>query len=361
MVQIKQKNIVKEIDFSGTSIYVGIDVHKKSWSVTILTDYVEHKTFTIRSDSKQLIAYIHKHFPGATVTCVYEAGFSGFWLYRKLREADFECLVVNPADVPTTDKESRTKTDRVDSRKLARSLRSGLLRSVWVPTREQQEQRSLSRYRHILMRDLRRYKNRIKSFLHYYGIEIPKELDNSFWTWRFVQWLEALELKHTAGKIALQTLIGGYRFHYEQMLKMGREMRALFRKEEKQMYYLLRTIPGIGPLTAIALITEIGDINRFSHIRQLASLVGLVPRIQNSGERERTRGITKRHNEYLRTMLVEASWQALRKDPALLMYYQKLRPRLTAQEAIIKVARKLLNRIRYVMRNKQPYEIGIVE
>lgn len=360
-LQIKQIPTTERRDFTGKTLFIGIDVHKKSWTVTILTEHVEHKTFNMPPDSEGLVAYVRKHFPGASVICVYEAGFSGFWLFRKLRAAGWECLVAHPADVPTTDKEHRTKSDRIDSRKLAQSLRARQLRGVWVPTPVQQQKRSLSRYRHVLMRDLRRYKNRIKSFLMYYGIEIPAQYEKANWTWKFIEWLEALKFEHAAGKLSLQSLIKGYRFHYEQILTMAREARALFRKEEKQMYYLLQTIPGVGPLTAIALIAEIADIGRFSNTRKLASMVGLTPHTEGSGERDRVRGMTQRHNEYLRTMLVEASWQALRQDPALLQYYERLRPSMRPQKIIIKVARKMVNRIACVMRNKKEYETGIVE
>lgn len=359
--QIKQNSLSENRDFTGKYLFIGIDVHKKSWTVTILTEHAEHKTFTMPPDSKALIAYVQKHFAGATVTCVYEAGFSGFWLCRQLKAAGFECLVVHPADVPTSDKEQRTKSDRIDSRKLAQTLRARQLRGVWLPTPVQQQRRSLSRYRHVLMRDLRRYKNRIKSFLMYYGIAIPEQYEKANWTWKFIEWLEALELEHVAGKLSLQSLIKGYRFHYEQILTMARQMRAVFRKEEKQMYYLLQTIPGVGPLTAIALIAEIADIERFSNGRKLASLVGLTPHTEGSGERNQVRGMTQRHNEYLRTMLVEAAWQALRQDPALLQYYETLRPKMRPQKIIVKVARKLLNRIACVMRNKKEYAIGIIE
>lgn len=164
MTQIKQTSVSETTDFSGKNLFIGIDVHKKSWTVTILTEHVEHKTFTQPPDSKALTAYVRKHFPGAAVVCVYEAGFSGFWLCRQLKAAGFECLVVHPADVPTTDKEHRTKSDRIDSRKLAQSLRARQLRGVWVPSPVQQQKRSLSRCRHVLMRDLRRYKNRISAF-----------------------------------------------------------------------------------------------------------------------------------------------------------------------------------------------------
>jgi len=125
------------------------------------------------------------------------------------------------------------------------------------------------------------------------------------------------------------------------------------------MYNLLQSIPGIGPITAIALISELGPMDRFRKTTQLASFVGLTPRVNNSGDKERTAGITSRNNKYLRSLLIEASWIAIRKDPALMKYYIELRRRTISQKAIVKVARKLLSRIRFVMNNKQEYEFGI--
>jgi transposase len=125
------------------------------------------------------------------------------------------------------------------------------------------------------------------------------------------------------------------------------------------MYYLLRSVPGVGPITAIALISELGPLDRFAKTNQLASFVGLTPRVNNSGERERTTGITYRSNKYLRTLIIEASWMAIRKDPALMKYYTDLRGRMMGQKAIVKVARKLLNRIRFVIKNKVEYTLGI--
>ena len=113
------------LDFTGQSIYVGLDVHKKSWSVSIQTEQFEHKTFTQPPEVEKLTHYLQRTFPGATYHTVYEAGFSGFWLHDKLREKGIDCMVVNPADVPTKDKDRAGKTDRVDCRKLARGLRNG--------------------------------------------------------------------------------------------------------------------------------------------------------------------------------------------------------------------------------------------
>ena len=99
----------KFVDFKDTTVYVGIDVHKKQWTVTVLTDQVHHRTFSQPPEPLALKCYLDKHFPEANVTCAYEAGTFGYWIHRSLSEYGYQCMVVNPADIPTTSKESDTK------------------------------------------------------------------------------------------------------------------------------------------------------------------------------------------------------------------------------------------------------------
>jgi transposase len=209
------------------------------------------------------------------------------------------------------------------------------------------------------MRDLRRSKNRIKSFLQYYGEPIPVEFDNNQWTLKFVSWLKQVKMQTTSGQDAFSHLILSYEHHRRQLLELSRMIRQRIREYDNELYSLLKTISGIGPLTSSALITELGDINRFNNIDQLGSYVGLIPKIKESGETTHIRGITFRCNTFLRTLLIEASWQAIRMDPAMMQYYHKHLVNNTGHKVIIKVARKLLNRIRYVMKNRQPYVTGV--
>ena len=350
---------IKYNNFSGEDIYIGLDVHKKSWSVTILTAEIEHKTFTTVPSAEKLSAYVHKHFPGANYYSAYEAGFCGYGHHRRLLELGINNIVVNAADVPSTNKEKSTKTDKVDSRKIAKGLRTKSLRGIYVFDRASEELRSLARQRHLFQRDLRRYKQRIKSFLMYYTIEVPEDVDGDNWSKSFEGWLDRLRLSTPYGDSTLENLLVGYRFHKEQVRQVSIELRATARKYHKEDYSLLRSIPGIGPLTAIVIITEIGDITRFQRFRQLCSYVGIMPMSFSSGETERIGGMTYRANNWLRTMIVESSWQAIRKDPAMLLYYKKHVSKGNGKRAIIKVARKLLSRIKYVLTHKQNYQIGI--
>jgi transposase len=122
---------------------------------------------------------------------------------------------------------------------------------------------------------------------------------------------------------------------------------------------LLVTIPGIGRLTAMILLTEIGDISRFKKLDDLCSYIGLIPNVYSSGETERIGDITRRGNKRLRSFLIESSWIAVRKDPALGCKYHELCTRMPGNKAIIRIAKKLINRVRYVLLNKEEYELSV--
>lgn len=145
-------------DFTGQNIYVGLDVHKKSWSVTILGSYNEFKTFTQPPSCIALENYLVKNFPGATYYAAYESGFCGFSIYNDLNSLGIKTIVVNAADVPTSDKEKRNKSDSIDSKKIALSLRVGQLEGIYVPQDETLEDRSILRYRSRLVGDQTRMK-----------------------------------------------------------------------------------------------------------------------------------------------------------------------------------------------------------
>ena len=354
-----QTQVTKKIDFTGKDLFIGLDVHKKSWSVTIVIDGMEHRTFTQPPDPDALNHYLRRMFPGGNYNSAYEAGFCGYKIHRELNTLGIKNIVINAADIPTSQKDKLQKRDPVDSRKIARELEKGSLHGIHIFNRDMEELRSLNRTRFYLMRDLRRSKNRIKSFLQYYGEPIPEELDNNQWTSKFVSWLKQVQMKTQGGQDAFSYLIRSYEHQREQMVSLSRQVRVRIREYDNDLYSLLKSISGIGPLTSSALMTEIGDINRFPHIDHLSSFVGFVPRVRESGETIHTGGITFRCNSFLRTLLIEASWQAIRQDPALMQYYHRHLVNNKGHKVIIKVARKLLNRIRYVMKNRQPYETRV--
>ena len=355
-------NKSNKLDFTGQPIYVGLDVHKKSWSVSILSEQCEHKTFTQPPEVDKLAYYLRRNFPGAQYHSVYEAGFSGFWIHDQLRERGIDCIVVNPADVPTKDKERAKKRDPVDCRKLARSLRSEELEGIYVPSRWKLEDRSLIRTRLSMVRKQTRCKNQIKGMLFFYGIHLPEELIHSHWSRRFIRWIERIRMEKSSGNIALKAHLEELKHLRKIIAALNRVILALARTEQYQVpVKLLKTIPGISTLTAMTLLTELYEIGRFPSLDELSSYTGLIPDTQSSGEKEHTGGITERRHPQLRCVLVEASWVAVRKDPALLLAFLQYCKRMRKTRAIVKIARKLLNRIRYVLKNQMPYVAAVVQ
>ncbi|NMC96567.1 MAG: IS110 family transposase [Deltaproteobacteria bacterium] len=347
-----------KLDFGGQHIYVGMDVHKKSWSVSIYTEQFEHKTFTQPPEVGKLTNYLQRTFPGATYHAVYEAGFSGFWLHDHFREQGIDCMVVNPADVPTKDKERAGKTDRVDCRKLARSLRNGDMKGIYVPPRVKVEDRTLVRTRQSMVRKQTRCKNQITSILFFYGINIPEE---SRWSRRFIHWLESIHMERASGDVALKAHLEELKHLRQIIANLNRAILSLSKTEEYRAdVLLLKSVPGISTLTAMILLTELADISRFPSLDKLASYTGLIPDIKSSGETEYSTGITFRRNAALRSLLIESSWVAVRKDPALMMAFNKLSLRMKKTQAIVHIARKLLNRIRFVLKNRQKYVPAVI-
>jgi len=356
---MKQDN---KLDFTGQQIYVGMDVHKKSWSISIYTDQFEHKTFSQPPNTEVLVNYLKRNFPGAAYKTAYEAGFCGFWIHDKLQEQGVECLVVNPADVPTKDKERATKTDPVDCRKLARTLRSGELDGIYVPSRVKAEDRSLLRTRQSMVKKQTRCKNQIRSILCFYGILIPEELTSSHWSKRFINWIESIRMERTSGNFALKVHLAELLHHRKTIVELNRAVRALAKTDDYRVNVaLLKTVPGVSTLTAMLLLTELYDIARFKTIDTLCSYVGLIPNTDSSGEKDNKTGMTNRRNAQLRAAIIESAWTAVRKDPALMMAFNELCKQMTKTKAIIRIARKLLNRIRYVLKNQQGYVPAVIQ
>jgi transposase len=349
---------VKKIDFTGQNIFVGFDVHKNSWRVTVMAEDVIYKTFTQPAEPAVLNNYLERNFPGGRYHSAYEAGFCGYWIHNKLLSYGIKSIVVNPADIPTTDKERVQKEDSRDSRKIARSLSNGTLTPIYIPSLKTQKDRSLLRTRSMLVKDMTRYKNRIKSFLYFYGINIDDVFSKpqTHWTKRFIMWLKGIDTGEESGNKTLRVLIGEVEHLRASILDVTREMRQLSQTEEYNEHIkLLKSIPGIGLITAMTILTELETITRFSNLDKMCGYIGLVPSTKSSGEKEKTGDITPRGHSVLRSAIIESSWMAIRNDPALMKCYLSYCRRMEPNKAIIKIARKLMSRIRFVLNNNKPY------
>ena len=197
----------------------------------------------------------------------------------------------------------------------------------------------------------------IKSLLLFHGIHSPYE-GPQLWTKTFVKWLRTIEgdeyIVHS-----LNVLVDLYEYLTQQVKELTEEVMKLARTEKyAHRVELLTSIPGIGVLSAIEMLVELQDVGRFKSADQLAAFIGVTPSQYSSGERVRMRSITHLGNHRVRTLLVESSWTAIRKDPSLHKVYESIKKRRGAKRAIIAISRKLIIRIRRILLDGKPYKIN---
>ncbi|CAM3049427.1 IS110 family RNA-guided transposase [Flavobacterium frigoris] len=342
---------------TSPKVYIGLDIHKKTWTVSIQTDLFLYKTYSMPSKSCDLEQYVTNNFHNHEVYLVYEVGCCGFSVARYFLNLGWNVLVVNPADVKTGNKERYQKTDALDAKNLSNQLKSGTLKGINIPTEDEDQFTSLARHRTQVTKKLRTTKLHIKSLLLFHAIEIPVEYDNSNWSNGFIEWLEKVKFSTTCGDLALQGKIRMYKFVKTEYLEIANQMRAYCRKSHKEDYNLLKSIPGIGGYLASVIIAECGDLRRFNTEGQFASFVGIVPGIHNSGGSEKCLGITPRSRSQLRSYLIEAAWMAVRKDLEMQQYYRKHQGK-NVKSIIVKVAHKMTRRILAVIKTQTPYKIN---
>lgn len=345
-----------QLTASLPKLFIGLDIHKRSWSVHMRTDISEHKSMTIPAREETLINYVESYFPAHQVAITYEAGCCGFHAARCFLNCGWEVTVVNPADVPTMDKQHHQKTDKVDCRNLSKQLKADQLRGIYIPDTEQDLLKSLLRHKAQLSKQLRTLKNQIKALLLYHGVTLPAQFDTPAWSKAFKAWLCEVQWNTVVGQKCMDSKLRVLDLYETEVRTITNELRAYCRKNYKKDYYLLRSIPGIGGFLAAAILAEVGDLRRFRTEGEFASYIGIIPSMYNSGNTERSNGVTPRCRALLRTYIIESAWVALRKDPDLQTYYRKHLGK-NPKRIIVKIARKLLNRMLAVIKTETAYEI----
>ena len=236
------------------------------------------------------------------------------------------------------------------------------MKGIYVPSLQWEHGRSLTRARAKIVSNQTRCKNRIWQLLHFSGLALPKNYEaGQYWSRNFIKDLQAIDCGTKELKITLDLYIKDFLQTRALLLEATRAIRKLCKQAEYQKDMgLLRSIAGIGEINGALILFELHDVKRFKRFDNLCSYVGFVPNTSDSGETKKTKGITNRSNHYLRTALVESSWSVIRKDPALLMKYKMYCRRMDKNKAIIRIAKHLLSRINYVLKNKKEYVSGVV-
>ena len=347
-------------NFRNQNVYIGIDVHKQNWQVSIsMTGGYEENYRMSSGNINELVTHLRNKYPGGNYYSVYESGFSGYSTHRALESQGIKNIIVNAADVPTMQKEKVNKTDAVDSSKLSKALMKGMLTPLYVPTEDEESLREMYRHREDCVKKLGREKSQIKHYLHRNGISIPKELERPSVNWSkpFVTWLENVETTPLKRR-TLDFMIEEYKWLRQRLLSVTLELRKIMKTEHGSELALLTSVPGVGMITAIAIVSEVGNFSRFNNERSFASYIGLSPTCHNSGEKESPGEITFRCNRRLRKAFIESSWVAIRRDNALSACFLKHRARMNSCDAIVRIARKLSCRVLSVMKTGAFYVTG---
>jgi len=343
------------MNVNGKTVNVGIDVHKVSWHVTALVEGIVVESATIKP-SYRVLRKLLAPYKDARIRIAYEAGFSGFNLYDELTGDGIECIVVPPSLLPV-ESGNRVKTDKRDSRKLAEYLESPRLKKVYVLSKQERAHRQFVRTRRQLSNHRTDVMRQIKSLLLFHGL--PSIVGNKgFWTRPVLRTLRSVAPDEYISS-SLNILIDLYEYLTQQVKHLTRAIRKLARTEKyARKVELLTSIPGVGVLSAMEILTELQDVSRFATADQIAAFLGLTPSQYSSGQHVRMGKITHAGNHRLRTRMVECSWIAIRKDPGLHKTYATIKKRRGGKRAIVAVSRKLIIRIRRILLDGVTYRLA---
>ncbi len=290
----------------STTVTVGLDVHARSIRLAAVRgdELLEERTLPY---DEEAVERLLRRWP--LVRCCYEAGPTGFGLYRHLAGCGIECAVVAPGLVPQRPGD-RVKTDPRDARKLARLLAGGLLEPIHVPSPELEAARDLVRAREDARLDRMRDRHRLSKFCLRHGRLLP----TSSWTVIRRKWLGEQRFEHVAEQITFDTYLHAVDLVDARIEALERAIRETAEQEPwRELVARLRCLRGVDTLTALALVAEIGDFSRFRTAAELMAFVGLVPSEHSSGEHRRQGSITKVGNAHVRRLLVESAWHARRR------------------------------------------------
>ncbi len=291
-------------------VYVGMDVHKESYTMCCYTFEADKVQFQqkIKSDYRMVLKYleqVRKRFDSdIEYVCGYEAGCLGYTLYHRLTEHGVKCIILAPTTMAITNN-NRVKTDRKDAGIIARCLAFRTYSEVYVPTDEDNSIKEYIRMRDDQKKMYKSTKQQILAFVLRLGHRF--EGGKTYWTIAHVRWLKSLELEGVFQETLDEYLIT-YEYLKDKIERLDNRIEELATEEkyEKKVNKLICFL-GVRKHTALSMIVEIGDFERFAKAEKFASFLGLVPSEESSGGSQNKYSITKAGNSHLRRLIVEAA------------------------------------------------------
>jgi len=290
--------------------YIGLDVHRATIAVAFADpDQTAVSYGTIPNTPEAIHKVIDKlGGPERILHVAYEAGPTGYVVYRQLTSMGVDCQVVAPSLIPIRAGD-RVKTDRRDALKLARLLRSHDLTPVWVPDQEHEALRNLVRARAAAKADQLRAKHRLGKFLLCLGARPPVGVHN--WSKRHFAWLRTLEFSHAADQVVFDDYLAEVIAAGERVKRLETALRQCA-KTTRQVAVIqaLQALRGIGFISAVTIVAEAGDLRRFPTAPLFMGYTGAVPSEASSGPKQHRGHITRTGNHALRHILGEAAHHA---------------------------------------------------
>lgn len=332
--------------------FIGIDYHKRYTQITVMDreGYVVDRA-RIRSEKEEIEGYF-RGIEGPRIA-VMEASRSWGKMYDILEEELEEVILAHPQKVKAI-ASARVKTDKMSSEILAHLLRSDLIPKAHIPSKETREIKYRLRQRMFLVRIQTMLKNRIHDLLDRNHIEVGGEEEDfsDLFGKAGMKYLKSLNLPAGEQKLLRRELkvLEQIQEHVEATKEEIKELGA-----NDQEVQWVKSVPGMGDFFSLLVAKEIDIIDRFADARKLWGYAGIIPSTYASGNRCYHGRITKQGNKYLRWAMIEAVIPAIRKSPRLKYYYQKIKSKKGSNAAKVATARKLLELIYCVLKERRNY------
>lgn len=340
----------EEINARVSHRYVALDIHKHYCVVAGVDGEGRVLLQPVRVEHADLEDWLKKNLCRSD-WAVIESTTNTWHVYDLLEPLVEKALVANPIKVKQI-ANARVKTDIRDTLILARLLAANLVPVVWVPPQHVRQLRQLLSQRRQLVETHTQIVNRMHSVAHRHHLkhERGKRFNEKNTLWQKDKILSELE------QFQLGLEMENRAYIEKQIGRIGKEVAKMSHQKPwaESMLYLMQ-LPGFGVITAMTALAAIGDIQRFESCRHLASYSGLTPGLEQSGTKNRGKGLTKEGRKELRWAMVEVAQRAVKSDPLLKMRFQELQKRMHRNQAIVAIARHLLELVWYVLTRRQPY------
>lgn len=330
--------------------YVALDIHKHYCVVAGVDRDGRVVLQPVRVEHADLEVWLKKNLHSSDQVVI-ESTTNAWHVYDLLAPLAERVVVANPIKVKQI-ATARVKTDIRDTLILARLLAANLVPEVWVPPVHIRQLRQLLSQRRQLVETHTQILNRMHSVAHRHHLqhERGKRFNAKTIGWQTDERLSQMEQFQLSLEMENKVYIE------KQIERMNGIVRKLCHQRPwaDDMTYLMQ-LPGFGVITAMTVLAALGEIGRFETPKHLASYSGLTPGLEQSGTKQRGKGITKEGRRELRWALVEAAQMAVKSDPLLKMKFQALQKRMHRNQAIVAIARHLLELVWYVLTRRQPY------